>query len=216
MRRTLARHRPARLEQIHAWVMTLLPVMDTILLRAWRTEVVFADDIETIVPIEVQGWWREMAVRLLARTAGVFTERVVREIRIATEKGLGELSIGAILKRFLVMMDWQIFRIARTETMRAYNLSQIYATAKMQDVQAWRYEVIVDERTSAICRPIANKIVTRLTLTHVPPLHPHCRTILLPLFAEDIEVDSLLDKPIDAVPQQLPDAIWRLLRNNSS
>lgn len=85
------------------------------------------------------------------------------------------------------LKGWQASRIARTETMRLWNLGS-YARMEHvpdEDLVGYEYDVVEDDRTSSICRPLDGLKVKREEMRHIPPLHPNCRTRLLPLYAED-------------------------------
>lgn len=81
------------------------------------------------------------------------------------------------------LLTWKAERIARTETMRLWNMGRTFELAKYSEVIGFEYSVVLDPRTSHICRPLAGLKVRKEQLQYIPPLHPHCRTILLPIFA---------------------------------
>lgn len=107
--------------------------------------------------------------------------------------------------------EYRLERIVRTETTRAYNAALVYDTAPYDEVVAYRYAVVLDPRTSTVCKPLAGKIVRKESLRYIPPLHPNCRTVLVPLLAGDLPADDtayLDDSDIDDTAQRfgaLPD-----------
>lgn len=91
------------------------------------------------------------------------------------------------------MTTWQAERIARTEVMRLWNVGAFQRMEQEdEDLIGYEYSVVMDNRTSHICADLDGVKVRRDRLQYVPPLHPHCRTILQPVYsfddgAEDIE-----------------------------
>lgn len=91
------------------------------------------------------------------------------------------------------MTTWQAERIARTEVMRLWNVGSFQRMEQEDDdLIGYEYSVVMDNRTSHICADLDGVKVRRDRLQYVPPLHPHCRTILQPVYsfddgAEDIE-----------------------------
>jgi len=91
------------------------------------------------------------------------------------------------------MTTWQAERIARTEVVRLWNVGSFQRMEQEdEDLIGYEYSVVMDNRTSHFCAPLHGKKVRRDELVYVPPLHPHCRTILEPVYsfdngAEDIE-----------------------------
>jgi hypothetical protein len=66
--------------------------------------------------------------------------------------------------------------------MRFYNLAHYSVYRTFATIVAYEYSVVLDDRTSHICRPLAGKRIAAHQLRHLPPFHPHCRTVLLPIF----------------------------------
>lgn len=136
--------------------------------------------------------------------AGASAEDLAKELRDATQDS---------------MMHWQALRIARTELMKFYNIQQINsywrdfaeAPAELMALLAgFRYSVVRDERTSDYCKPLADVYISirdwRRAL--VPPFHPNCRTILVPVFEQDVapggSQSHLRKILIDQLPLNMP------------
>jgi SPP1 gp7 family putative phage head morphogenesis protein len=89
------------------------------------------------------------------------------------------------------LRDFPIHRlnaIARTESMRAYSLGNLSTMARLHShggyVEGVEFSAILDDRTSEICRR-RNGLRMRLDdpklPDNTPPLHPNCRSVLIPI-----------------------------------
>jgi SPP1 gp7 family putative phage head morphogenesis protein len=159
-------------------------------LSDWRARATMAQD-ESSLPAEIGYWhsqelqrhWQSVASGLASRIA----QRIVDGLR--TGETMEQLMDG--VEQILAQAtDHQLERIVRTETTRYYNYALVWETATYPEVAGYRYSVVVDDRTSSTCKPLAGKIVRRAELRYIPPLHPNCRTVLVPLLAEDIPADN--------------------------
>ena len=83
------------------------------------------------------------------------------------------------------MLGWQAQRISRTESMRLWNLGSVARMSRDEDLVGYSYEVVLDDRTSDICEPLAGLTVAADQLQLIPPLHPNCRTTLEPVYRFD-------------------------------
>lgn len=89
------------------------------------------------------------------------------------------------------LTTWQAERIARTETMRLWNAGDyLRMEAEDEDLIGYEYSVVMDSRVSHICAPLDGRRIRREELQRIPPLHPHCRTWLLPVWSFDEDVSS--------------------------
>lgn len=143
-----------------------------------------ADELE--IPAEWDAWYMATVGDALHRYAQREQQRIADIIRDGVIRGLPNREIEkAIQGAFTAMRTWQAERIARTETMRFYNLGHLQVYTRQPLLVGYEYSVILDDRTSHICQAVAGKRIRKEFLRHVPPLHPHCRTVLLPLFESD-------------------------------
>lgn len=208
------------------WLFPLYTYLEQLLQRFWRYSLGLAHfQIETdtlVIPEPIESWWRQVMLRLITGLAQRLHAQVADALREGIEAGESELQIAARLQPILQSYrSWQLYRIVRTESLRAYNLAQITHTAAIPEVVAWRYSVILDDRTSAICRQLAGKVVTRAQLRLVPPLHPHCRTILVPILQGDEDLERLTPESIAELQRDtlgvpttpLPEPLWHLIRS---
>jgi len=158
----------------------------------------FRESAET--PIEIPTEWARWYAGTLDDALYRYTDRIRRDV--------GDLTVKAALEgwtqeeltrevRALVqgISTWQAERIARTETMRLWNLGSYGRMEEEgEDLIGYTYSVVLDDRTSHICRPLDGKRVQRTLLRYLPPLHPHCRTILEPVYRfDDLPADPWSD-----------------------
>lgn len=121
-----------------------------------------------------------------------YTSRLQREIgQAVTQAAVEGWTIDQLTAKLQQVGDglltWQAERLARTETMRLWNMGH-YARFEQEPADTligYEYSVVMDDRTSHICHGIEGLKVRREELELVPPLHPHCRTILQPVYSFD-------------------------------
>ncbi len=98
-----------------------------------------------------------------------------------------------------------------TETTRGFNVGLIASVSKVNEVAeekivGFRFVAILDDRTSRYCRPRANMFIpvedVEKMIRNSPPLHPHCRSTLVPTTVPGPEIDdTLLPQPPYFSPQ---------------
>ena len=137
---------------------------------------------------------QDYALKLADVTAETVLANIQRTVVTGLAAGLSGEAIEAwLLERKVLPPDatlgWpkhRIARLVRTETMRHLNNGELAETYSDEANVAWRYSAILDLRTSDICRQLHGKIIRRHHLHTCglgsPPFHPHCRTIMLPIF----------------------------------
>ncbi len=94
---------------------------------------------------------------------------------------------------------WQLERIARTETTRAYNQGMLSGYAEDNAIVGYEFVAIVDSRTTDRCLMLDGTIISKddPTLYELtPPLHVNCRSQLSPVFVFDERIAATLDTPI--------------------
>ncbi len=90
---------------------------------------------------------------------------------------------------------------ARTESTRYYTLGRSAAIEAADDVWGYEYVVIVDNRTTTICRAFVGKRVAKAAMGKFPPFHYNCRTTVAAVFFDEApEVDDELGE--DAQPAE--------------
>jgi SPP1 gp7 family putative phage head morphogenesis protein len=169
-------------------------------LRDWHASIQMAQ-AEDNLPAEV-GYWhsqhlQEVWRRVSRRKARQVAQRVIEGLEQGEQATNTMDAVAQILGN---LAAYELERIVRTETTRYYNYAVVYETASYPEVVGYRYAVVVDDRTSEVCRPLAGKVVRREQLQLVPPLHPNCRTILVPLLEEDMAGKPMVDPERDYEP----------------
>ena len=146
------------------------------------------------LPDFLRRWYRAEAERHLRNYTAREQEAIRRVVQRAYLQGQDAQQVSReVARRILSVAGWQAERIARTELMRFYNLAHygVYQTLPSGVIAAYEYSVVLDDRTSHICRPLVGKRVAANELRHLPPLHPHCRTVLIPIFAHEQEEEGV-------------------------
>jgi len=146
------------------------------------------------LPDFLRRWYRAEAERHLSRYAAREREVIRRVVQRAYLRGGDAREVAReVSRRILSVAGWQAERIARTELMRFYNLAHygVYQSLPRGVVAGYEYSVVLDDRTSHICRPLVGKRVAAHQLRHLPPFHPHCRTVVIPIFAAEQAEESV-------------------------
>lgn len=75
--------------------------------------------------------------------------------------------------------------IARTEATRAFNIGTLEETRNSNIIVGYRFDAVLDRRTSDICRARDGKFISKddldLLIQNTPPLHVNCRSMLRPI-----------------------------------
>lgn len=124
--------------------------------------------------------YERIAERMLDDTVRDQFEAVRETVVRGLAEGVDDRTIGARLHRLEIgRLSQHSNTIARTETTRFYTLGRMRSAEEAGDlIWGYDYVVIVDDRTTDICAPIAGKPVSKADLQWVPPLHWNCRTTL--------------------------------------
>lgn len=100
-----------------------------------------------------------------------------------------------------------LWAVVTAESTRAYNIGVITAARKSQIIAGFVFNAVLDERTSRFCRPRAGMFIpihdVEKLIRNSPPLHPHCRSTLVPVsrpVGKEID-DALLPTPPFFSPQ---------------
>lgn len=161
-----------------------------------------------LIPL-IEGKRYDDLVHFLRRYSEDTIRQVVQTMNTATIEGWSPSERKSALALMLMQKEWEAERVSRTEGVRLTNYTLYSHYGDLGIVVGWRYDVVLDGRTSKICLPLANKVVRHTDRTLIPPLHPNCRTLLVPIFDEkeiDRAADSIVDD--DYVADQLPNGWW--------
>lgn len=147
----------------------------------------------SVVPREALDWIDGYVPQL----AGVLETDVLKRVRDVVAGAMleGKTTEGtmAALKAAHVQVDafarHRVEAIARTESVRAYNLGHLIALKGTEGVAGVEFTAILDDRTSNACQAregLRLRIDDPRLASNTPPLHPNCRSALIPIL--DLEV----------------------------
>lgn len=175
--------------------------------RAWRKRVpVGADEFRALTAAE-----RRHAFTV----AGVAEARVVQQVFDAVDRAVEK---GTTLSDFKAEIGaeladaWggedaaRIESLFRTNVMGAYNegRAEIFGDPEVRRARPYlRYDASGDSRMCEICAPLDGTVMAaddQFWRTHLPPLHPGCRCIHVPLSAEEAQDEGVDWEPPEAEP----------------
>ena len=149
----------------------------------------FSDDYLRVVPREAVEWLDGYVPEL----AGQWSESLLVRVREVIKRhlvfgGTTEMvaaAVSAALSDVGRVTAARAEAVARTESMRAYNMGALVGMRETEGfVQGVRFSAILDERTSRMCR-MRDGMTFRLDDPRLagnsPPLHPNCRSVLVPV-----------------------------------
>jgi len=151
------------------------------------------------IPTEYLQLYERMARMRFEAGAQAVTDTVIDAVMRATTEGWDTPTLMQALRKIFGAWElWKLEAVARSETMHLWNGGLWNRFQAEQDLVGYEYAVVEDARTSEICRGYEGKRVRRENLRDVPPLHPNCRTTLLPIYqweAEGVEWQNPSDLP---------------------
>ena len=177
----------------------------------YRDRVGMADRDDIAIPDHYWQWYRSM----LDATLDAYGDRVERwiertTIEAANEGWTAEHHASVLRSRVEGMTMRQAETVARTEINRLFNHGAYAEMAFEPSIVAYAYFTIVDDRTSEYCRPLDGRIVPKHPPPVVPPLHPNCRTALLPVFEGEYDQPGAAgSRPITAPGYGAPPPVRR-------
>lgn len=138
--------------------------------------------------------------------AGVTQARMVQEVRDAITRALEE---GTTLQDFKREMSAKLAEawggedgprmetVFRTNLLGAYNggRHQIFSDPVVREARPYlRFDAVGDSRTSDICDELDGTVLPAddpFWQKHTPPLHHNCRSLLVPLSADEAEDEGI-------------------------
>lgn len=161
-------------------------------------------------PTEVQKI-EEVAQWLKNRVVYLADEEAEALLKIAKGVLMDGIRSGASLKDVVAMLEdeytaWdmaddigggRIETIVRTNTHAAFNEARGQQFAKLGDaIIGYQYSAIMDSRVSDICAALDEKFITPAEYSQfAPPNHYNCRSILVPIFHDEVEETKNLSEP---------------------
>ena len=147
------------------------------------------DGWRSVVPREAMDWIRGYVPVL----AGDLEDGVLTRIRDEVAAGLREGWTNEVLVARLGEVQsfarHRLEAIARTESMRAYNLGGLISASAAEGVAGFEFSAVLDDRTSSACQArdgLRLRLGDPRLAVNTPPLHPNCRSVLIPLFEEEV------------------------------
>lgn len=176
-------------------------------IREITKTVSLSDDWDDVLPEEALSWLD----RYVPELARVYENAVLEDVRDVISRSLREGMTNSLTATELGRVNRQLSRfarsrlecIARTEAMRAYSMGSLRSAIDSEAVVGFEFSAVLDSRTSEIChaREGMRFRINDPRLAHnTPPLHPNCRSVLLPLTAEEFPDGIEEDTRIDGLP----------------
>jgi len=134
------------------------------------------------------------------KLAGVVAQDLLRHVtnlvRKTIEEGMSEReAIEYLEKAALDFTERRIKAIARTEATRAFNIGTLEETKASRVVVGYRFDAVLDERTTDICRERNGRFIPKedvdLIAWNTPPLHVNCRSRLVPVTEFDFRGSTM-------------------------
>ncbi|KCZ71606.1 phage putative head morphogenesis protein, SPP1 gp7 family [Candidatus Methanoperedens nitroreducens] len=147
--------------------------------------------IEVSVGANTPADWRAidaLRVRNLSALKGISDEQskqIIEQLTTGIQRGEGipELA-GRITDRVDHIGIQRATVMARTETINAFTQGTIIRY-QQHDIEETEFITAQDERVCPVCGPLDGKVF-RLDSDHVvPPVHPQCRCVLLPIISKE-------------------------------
>ena len=151
---------------------------------------------------------REEARRRAFWVSGLAALDMVQEVMDALEAALREGTAFGDFQKALserVKSAWGEGSRHRLEAVFRTNLQLAYGAGRWKEAVStrelrpyWGLSVVLDGRTSEVCRPLAGVVLPAdhpFWRTHVPPLHHHCRTVLVTYAREEGERRAWREPP---------------------
>ncbi|NCC95667.1 MAG: hypothetical protein EOM02_02395 [Synergistales bacterium] len=177
------------------------------LVRELSRKVFLADDWNAVLPAEALSWLD----RYVPELARVYEVAVLEQVRDVISRSLRE---GLTLKRSTKELKGinrevsgfarhRLECIARTEAMRAYSMGHLRSAIDSREVVGFEFSAILDDRVSTGCQAregLMFRIGDPRLPFNTPPLHPNCRSVLIPLLAIEFPEGIPDDPRIDSLP----------------
>lgn len=148
-------------------------------------------DWTDVLPENALDWIGTYTPQLARVLEESLLEKCRDEIANGLRQGLtNEEVMRELSKTFDRFSQSRLETIVRTESMRAYNLGSIIGMKRARGVAGVEFFAIMDERVTPQCEA-RNGMRLRLDDPHIinntPPLHPRCRSVLIPLLDDEVE-----------------------------
>lgn len=156
-------------------------------------------DTQTVRQMLGERWVGRNFAESVWESTNALAERLPEIIGGGLISGASNEKISWKLRDEFGVRRWQAMRLIRTEANYFYNQAEAKAS---QDMGLTRYQfyAVLDRRTSEICRTTDGEIFyfkDKLVGTNYPPLHPNCRSTVMPLL--EGESRYIRRRPVETV-----------------
>ena len=150
----------------------------------------FADWTD-VLPEEALSWIDTYTPQLVGVLEDILLEKCRSLIADGMRRGLtNREAVKELGKTFDRFSQFRLETIVRTESMRAYNLGSLIGLKRARGAAGVEFLAIMDERVTPQCEA-RNGMRLRLDDPHIvnntPPLHPRCRSMLIPILEDEVE-----------------------------
>ena len=176
---------------------------------------------ESVIPQAAIDWLENYTPTLAGNLSNSVLEGVREVIRNSLQTGstLQERmkALRESASEFSRMTDARIESIARTEITRADTLGRLSSMKNNDDVIGVEFSAVMDDRTTEMCQS-RHGLVMRLDdprlPENTPPIHPRCRSLLLPCTVYEYPDGLLTSHEFDEVPAgtQRPEDIQEVVK----
>lgn len=165
------------------------------------------DGWDAVIPQDAIDWLADYVPKLSGKWSSDLLERVNEVIRTSMLEG-GTLqermkALREVALQLEQMSADRLETIARTEITRADTLGRLVSMTAHDDVVGVEFSAIMDDRTTEICSS-RHGLIMRLDdprlAENTPPLHPRCRSVLLPCTVYEYPDGLLTSHEYEEVP----------------
>jgi SPP1 gp7 family putative phage head morphogenesis protein len=187
---------PIKFDEAIAAIRRRVPMTEEIWTELEEQELEFAFTVADVAQLDLVVDVYEAIGR--AVESGTTLEDFKAEVQDSLESAWGEEDAG------------RVETIFRTNVQGAYNAGRHEAAqAVKEDRPYWRYQAILDNRTSDVCSECDGTLLeadSSWWQSHYPPLHPNCRCIAVTMTQEEAEDEGVSDggpsaKPVEGFGQ---------------
>ncbi len=161
--------------------------------REIQKKISLADDWHDVLPAEALSWIQGYVPELARVYEADVLEQVRDKIAASLRAGKTEKHVARELRQIQGQVEkfsrHRLEAIARTESMRGYNMGHLRGIIDSQGVAGVEFSAVLDSRTSEACEAregLRFPLGSPELAYNSPPLHPNCRSILIPVM--DVEV----------------------------
>lgn len=153
---------------------------------------------EDFIPTSTVNYINKAKKDITKSLVGSLVKKYANEISDGVKAGLSSKQIADNLRKNDANIKSKTIAntIARTALHASYNRGAITDMLDDETIVAFRFNAVMDSRTSDICEALDGKIISKEEIFRfLPPLHYNCRSVIEPIFFnEKIPHDKLIDK----------------------